>query len=161
MFRTIFTTAICCIAIFATMVLGSCTKHKADNQPINITDRIDYQGIHNCHDEENPYDSQIRAKLEGEWLWVKKACYSSGETTLANRQVILKFTDASVYRITESSRTVAEGTWTLEKTPGGMWQLKAEQPSEYIFGYLLICGDQLLFNGSVLDGCDYLYKRAY
>lgn len=151
-----YTLMMCCLLL----ALGSCVSNKADQQAEpQTTKKIEVDRIWQCHDEQNPQPSQINAGLEGTWVWQSSACYWDGhETKSANKQVVITFNDGGLYKVFEDSKIESEGEWNLSKIDGG-WTLHTSKPSTYLHGYVLLCGDEVIFYSSYIDGCDYYFTR--
>lgn len=160
--KAVFTlTALVTLCCFALVTYTSCTRDKADSSTITNTPKmIEYQRIMQCHADNNPLPTQITAAMEGSWLWIFRECPFYGENSYADKQVVIKFTDAGVYTVTENTVIVAQGIYTLTKKNGtGEWQIEVQQPSEYLYGHIYICGNELLFEDSYRDGCNNLFEK--
>lgn len=145
-----------------TLLAASCGKHETPLPTPEPVEPITTQDIQNCHYESNPQQSQITDQLVGEWLWMKRDCPftpDGSNPTNATKQVIVKFTDAGGYTVTESTKVIAQGTWSLSSLSNTEWVLELTNPSEYTYGVVYICENQLLLMDSYRDGCDHLYER--
>lgn len=159
-YGTIFSAAGLCLVIFATMLMFACNRKKADALAVpQQVAPIDVQRITDCHKKNNTYPSQIVANMEGTWVLQSSACGLLG-TQSADKQVVVTFNDGGLYKIFESSRLIEEGTWTLSRSEGDMWEISTGKSSPYLHGQVLLCSGELVFYSSYLDGCDnYFVKR--
>lgn len=153
-------TAMACLAVFIIVAATSCRKEKADQVPAQHTGGFNIQEIKDCHSKNNQYPSQIISKLEGTWAWLSYTCYWSADSTFtANKHVVATFSDAGVYRVYENSKIESEGTWKLSQVDNNIWSIITEKPSEYLNGYIWLCNNEVIFQNSFLDGCDYYFVR--
>ena len=141
--------------------LHSCVKEKADKNNLPaIVQYIDINRIRNCHLEGNRYPSQINANIEGTWVWVSNACYWTGkETYSADKHVVVTFNDGSLYKIFEDGRLIAEGTWTLSQSGDDSWSFITSGTTTYLHGNVWLCNNEIVFNSSYIDGCDYYFVK--
>ena len=140
--------ALLLITIFAITFL-SCKK-----------DTIDLNAFWQCNNSQNLDSAAISNKLLGEWKWTKQACYSTGKTTKADKDLRVIFGANSTFTVTDNSNIVTQGTWKLKIVDNNKWGLDLSTRSEYLYGRILFCDDQVLFNDSYIDGCDNLFVSS-
>lgn len=140
------------------LLSASCVQEKADSiMPVD-TEAPDFQGIQECHQKDNPYPSQISARIEGTWVWEISSCPMVGQTQTADKHVVVTFNDGGLYKVYENSQLTSEGEWSLNAQDGN-WTISTTQSSTYLNGFVYLCGNELLFMNSYLDGCDYYFTR--
>jgi len=137
-----------CLVIFAGIT--SCKK-----------DTLDISSYWQCNKSQNLDSAAISGKLIGTWTWSKQFCGLGGATESANKNITVTFSNNHTFTVNENSNILTQGTWKL--IPGGnvdSWQLDMSSPSEYLYGMILFCDNQVLFNNSYIDGCDNLFNGA-
>ena len=138
--------ALICLTIVAGLI--SCKKEK-----------LDINSFWFCHQSLNLDSAQVTSRLAGSWIWAKQSCFWTGVTISADKNVKLTFKTDQTFSVTEESNMLTQGTWKLKQVDGSSWGLDISSPSEYLFGRILFCGNQVLFNDSYIDGCDNLFKK--
>lgn len=139
---------------------AACKKEKADKQqtPSAAAD-FDVNTIAQCHKTSNPYPSQIMSGLEGTWVWQSNKCFWTGDTTyVADRQVVITFSDGALYKIFENGVLTSEGSFYLAKS-GENWQVITSKSNAFMHGDVLLCKNELVFYSSFIDGCDFYFVR--
>ncbi|MCX8020692.1 MAG: hypothetical protein N2747_09390 [Chitinophagaceae bacterium] len=129
----------------------SCEKDKGAS--------IDMKGLWNCNASQNFDSTKLAAKLVGSWKWTTVSCYWSGTTQKANKDVIVTFTSAGTFTVTENGTVTTRGNWKLKIVDRGILGLDLDNPSTFLYGRILLCDNEVLFNHSYIDGCDNLFKR--
>jgi hypothetical protein len=128
--------------------LVSCKK---DTSPVSK--------IWECNTVQSLDSIAISNKLVGSWLWTKQSCYWEGTVKSADRNIKATFNNDFTFSVNENSVVLTQGTWRLVQIFGNHWELDVSLPSIYLYGYILFCNDQVLFNHSYIDGCDNLFSR--
>lgn len=136
-----------CLTIF--VGLTSCKK-----------DRLDINSFWQCNLSQKLDTTAISSKLTGSWTWSKQSCSDEGETKSADRNIKVTFNINHTFSVTENSNSLTQGTWKLTQVDGTSWGLDISSPSKYLYGRILFCVNQVLFNASYRDGCDNLFNRA-
>ena len=122
-------------------------------------EKIDYEGLWDCHESQN-YDSmKLASKLVGSWKWTTQYCYWDGMTIKADKDVKVTFTSAGTFSVIENSVVVAEGNWKPELVVNTSFYLDLDPFTEYLYGSIVLCDNEVLFYSSAVDGCDYLFVR--
>ncbi len=134
-----------CLTIFAGII--SCKK-----------DRLDINSFWQCNQSQNLDTTAISSKLIGSWGWAKQSCETGAKP--ANRNIKVTFKSDRTFAVNESSNNLTQGTWKLVQVDGSSWQLDLSTPSEFLYGRILFCNNQVLFNNSYRDGCDNLFNRS-
>ena len=99
-------------------------------------------------------------KLSGSWIWKTYACGDNGKIHPADKTVKLTFSTNGTFTVNENTSMVTQGTWKIKPEDGTLYGLDLSQSSTYLFGRMLFCGNELLFNDSYVDGCDYLFTKS-
>jgi len=111
-----------------------------------------------CHKSQNLDSVAISSKLVGSWKWMVQYCLWERKTTHANKKITVVFRSDSSFSVLENQAVLTQGTWIL-KPEDGDWSVDLSSPSEYLYGKILFCGNEVLFNKSYVDGCDNLFER--
>lgn len=122
-------------------------------------DTIDVNSFWQCNQGQNTDTAVIANKLTGSWYWTKQACASTGATRVADKKIRLTFKVDHTFTITESNSLLTMGTWKIVQVDGSSRGLDLSSPSEYLYGRILFCDNQVLFNDSYRDGCDNLFTK--
>lgn len=101
----------------------------------------------------------METKLVGSWILTKQSCFWSGKTDLAGRSVKSTFNSDYTFSVIEDSTTLSQGTWKLSLVEDNAWELDLTDPSEFLYGYILFCDDQVLFYASYRDGCNNFFNK--
>jgi hypothetical protein len=126
---------------------------------ISCTKEIDMDAYWQCHHSQNPDSASITAKLPGSWNWKKQNCFWGNKARKADKNVTVTFYANADYTVTENSAILAMGTWRLKKVDVNLWEFDLSTPSEYLYGRILLCGNEVLLNQSYIDGCDNLFVK--
>ncbi len=137
------------IILTLTLILNSCKK-----ETINLND------FWQCNKSQNLDTTAIASKLTGSWTWKKQSCFWSGKTIRADKAVKVTFNSNRTFSLSENSIIVTQGIWKLKIVDSNMYGLDLTQPSEYLYGRILFCSDEVLFNDSYIDGCDNLFGKT-
>ena len=121
---------------------------------------LDIESYWNCNKNQQLDSATISSKMVGSWKWTKQSCFES-KTIKADKNVIASFNANGTFTVSENATVITQGSWTLEKIDTDLWELDCSPTSSYLFGRILFCGEEVLFNDSGLDGCDNLFKRIY
>ena len=137
---------------FSLTILTAFTACKKD-------EKLDVSSFSNCSAAQNLDSASISAKLIGSWVWSKRACFWTGTTQSANKNIKVTFGIDHTFSVNENAATLTQGTWKLIQEPNVAWHLSVSSPSEYLEGRILFCEKQLLLNDSYRDGCDNLFNK--
>lgn len=139
--------ALLCLTIFAGMT--SCKK-----------DKLDISSIWQCNKSQNLDTTAISNKIIGSWTWIKQSCFWTGKTKPADRNIKVTFKNNHTFFAIESSNLLTQGTWKLMEVDGTSSELDLSTPNELLYGRILFCDNQVLFNDSYRDGCDNLFNKS-
>ena len=128
--------------------LAACKKDK----------KLDVDSYWRCNEAQNLDSTAISAKLIGSWIWNKRACFEAA-TESANKNIQVTFRADGTFSVNENATSLTQGTWKLEQANHKTWQLNLSSRSDYLYGRILFCDNQVLFNQSYLDGCDNLFNK--
>ena len=121
---------------------------------------IDILSFAQCHDSQHLDSITISNRLTGSWKWSKQSCFWSDKTVKANKTVQVTFNSNTSFTISENSNVISQGTWKLKIVDSNSWGLDLSLASEYLYGRIFLCNNQVLFNNSYIDGCDNLFNRS-
>ncbi len=138
--------ALLCLIIISG--LSSCKKEK-----------VDVNSYWHCNQSQTLDSIAISSKLIGSWTWAKQSCFWTEKTKSADKNVQVVFKSDHTFSVSEGSNTLTQGTWNLEQVDGTSWGLDMSSSSDYLYGRILFCNNQVLFNHSYIDGCDNLFNR--
>ena len=138
--------ALICLTFFAGLI--SCKK-----------ENLDINAYWQCNKSQNLDTTAISNKLIGSWRWVKHSCFSKGNTTQADQNVKVTFRGDHSFSVNDHSNTLTQGIWNLIQVDGNSWGLHMSSASEILYGRILFCGNEVLFNDSYIDGCDNLFNQ--
>ncbi len=136
--------ALLCLTIFAG--LTSCKK-----------DKLNINSFWQCNQSQNLDTIAISTKLIGSWTWSKQSCF---KTKSADRNIKVTFKSDRTFSVNENSNVFTQGTWKLMQVDGTSSGLDLSAPSEFLYGRILFCDNQVLFNDSYRDGCDNLFNKS-
>jgi hypothetical protein len=136
------------IILILTLILNSCKK-----ETINLNE------FWQCNKSQNLDTIAIANKLTGSWTWRKQSCSSSGKTILADKIVKVTFNSNRTFSLSENAIIVTQGNWKLKIVDSNIYGLDLTPQSEYLYGRILFCNDEVLFNDSYIDGCDNLFCK--
>ena len=139
--------------IFLFLLSQSCKKGDENSSEINM------QALYKCNDSQNFDSSNLAAKLIGTWKLKKISCFWSGATSNPDKNVIVTFTNTGTFTVSENSIINTQGNWRLKIVDSGIHGLDLDTPSIYLYGRILLCENQVVFNDSYIDGCDNLFER--
>ena len=139
-----------CIFLFLNL---SCNK---DSNP-EIT--IDHQKLYDCYESQHFDSTTLSSQLIGIWKWSAQSCAWNGKTVGADKSVKVNFDANGTFSVLENLKVVTKGAWKLRIVNGEILGLDIDQSSTYLYGRSLLCNNELLFNNSIVDGCDNLFIR--
>jgi hypothetical protein len=119
--------------------------------------KIDIQKFWKCSASQNFDSTKLADELIGSWRWAQFATEAFSKN--ADKIVNVTFTRVGKFSISENSKVITTGDWSLIAGDSNTFELNLSTPGEYLYGRILLCGDQLVFNNSYLDGSDELFNR--
>jgi hypothetical protein len=123
-------------------------------------DSLDIASFWQCASSQNLDSTAISNKIAGSWKWTKQYCFSAGKTMRADKDIKVTFNTNGTFTVLENSTIITQGNWTLKVVDSNLWELDVTAPSTYLYGRILICNNQVLFNDSYRDGCDNLFEKV-
>ncbi len=123
-------------------------------------DTLDISLFQQCHNSQSLDSTAISNNLAGSWIWTKQSCFWTGKTTTADKNIKVIFNSNATFSVLENSSILTQGNWGLKIIDSNMWGLDLTSPSEYLYGRILFCNNQILFNDSYRDGCDNLFTKS-
>ena len=140
------------LALFCLTILAGLISCKKEN--------IDLNSFWECNKSQNLDTTAISVKLVGSWTWAKQSCFWEGKTKSADRNIKVTFNNNHTFSINENSNTLTQGTWKIVQVDGNSWEFDLSSPGEYLYGRILFCNNQVLFNDSYRDGCDNVFNKG-
>jgi hypothetical protein len=128
--------------------------------PVCQKEKFDVGSYWNCHQAQNLDSAAVSAKITGTWMWRKQICHRTGKTVTAKRNIRAAFFPDHTFQVMEQTTLLVQGIWNIIPTDGSSFALDLSQESEFLYGRLLFCGNQVLFNDSYRDGCDNLFVKT-
>lgn len=98
-------------------------------------------------------------KLIGLWKWTRRECMDNNASSPADKNVRIEFKTDSTFKVIQDTSTITTGTWALSLAESQVFQLQLSEQSVYLYGRILFCEDEVLFNDSFRDGCDHLFIK--
>jgi hypothetical protein len=126
----------------------SCTKDS------NI--KTDIQRLWDCNASQHYDSTKLAGKLIGSWQWSEMS--SEGVSKPKDKNVTVTFTSGK-FSVAENFTVVTRGNWQLKKVDNDILGLSMDTPSVFLYGRILICDDEVLFNDSYIDGADNFFSR--
>jgi len=110
-----------------------------------------------CNARQNLDSAKLTNELIGTWIWTYH--YDEiGGTIIANKDVKVTFSTGT-FKVFENSVIITQGSWSIRNATSIELYLEMSNPSDYLGGRILLCGNQVMFNGSYVDGPDNLFTR--
>jgi len=125
-------------------VFQSCTK--------DTSVKNDIQGLWDCNASQNFDSTKLADKLIGSWQWTKSS--SELVTKKADKKVVVTFTSDRKFTVVENSAIITQGNWRLKIVDSGILGLSLDTTSQFLYGRILLCESQVVFNDSYRDGTD-------
>lgn len=143
------------LLIFAAMFLFSCTEIKIEKISIR------HSRIEKCHKENAFSENRIQSSLEGDWSW--DYGYNPWAPELANGSdfegYVLRFNKERTLQLFDNNGNEEYFTNYRIEYIRDYYELKVDESSQFIWGRLLICDNELLFWDSHIDGSDNFYCK--
>jgi hypothetical protein len=141
------------LILFCVMVLTGLVACKKD--------KLDIGSFWYCNKSQNLDTTNISSKLIGIWVWSKQICGDgAGRLKTADENTKVRFGTNHTFSVNENAILLTQGTWKLVQVDGNSWGLELSSASEYLYGRILFCDNQVLFNNSDGDGCDNLFIKS-
>ena len=137
--------------LMLTFIAHSCSKKKEV--------QTDMKQIWDCNASQNFDSTKLAGKLIGSWKLTRSWSESAG-TINASNNIKVTFDNSGAFAILEDSSLLSNGTWKLKIKDSNLYGLELDQPSMYLYGRILLCDNQVMFNQSYIDGIDYLFTRT-
>jgi hypothetical protein len=121
---------------------------------------IDPGALLECHQSQQLDSAAISTKLVGTWSFSSGFCYKK---KLTNPLTIGKanFSDNGRFTVADFNGSVRQGTWNLKSLGSNMWGLEMTPQSEYLYGRIVFCKNQVLFDNTDVngEGCYHLFSK--
>jgi hypothetical protein len=123
-------------------------------------DKLDINSFWQCNQLQNLDTAAISSKLIGSWNWYKQICGDGADKLrTADKNIKVTFRTDHSFSVNENAVLLTQGTWKVVQLDGNSWGLDLSSRSEYLYGRILFCHNQVLFNNSYIDGCDNLFNK--
>ncbi len=141
-----------CLFAFAACQREQAVVNGKNNLPCGTVENLDSSTIHN--------------RLLGEWV-LKRQSSPTGQVTIPVDTILVQFRSPSGYTLTRNGELISEGTWSLvsegnsviDDQSVALWRLSQVSATEFLGGYVFVCGTELSLVASFYDGMDQLYER--
>ena len=118
------------------------------------------ESIWECDSAQFLDSTAISNKITGSWLWTKQLCGDgAGKILSANKNVNVTFNLNRTFTLVENTTIIIQGSWNLKMVDNNLWGLDLNSSNEYLYGRILFCNNQIMFNSSYLDGCDNVFAK--
>lgn len=112
-----------------------------------------------CYEDDNWSVLAIRDALEGEWALDYVDCFNGSINSRESEGITIRFNDDSRVIVRDNGNEIEQASWQVFNVFGDYYELETEPFLDYTFGIILICNNQLVFNGSFIDACDQYYSK--
>lgn len=145
---------LCCMILLA---MSACTREKSEvNDKSNLP----------CGTMESLDSVTVHSRLIGTWQ-LKRQSALTGQVIYPTDSILVQFSSPDTYKVTKNGAQVAAGNWglvldgqsTLNEQPVNMWRIGTSMYTEYLGGYVFVCGTELALIASFYDGIDQLYEK--
>lgn len=150
------------IFLIAVSLLTACRKEgeTGSTSQINVPK---FEGCYNSHLHDS---TTVANELIGTWDWQEQGCMNNSSAASPSNVVKATFNSSGFFAVTENSNVVALGSWKIKMFGNNFFgvdstafEFEISQPSEYLYGIILLCDNQLLLCGSYADGCNTLFTK--
>lgn len=142
------------ISIFIILaLLVSCTK--VENKP------FDPASMWDCYYEKEWDSKLIEKTLIGEWDWQYISCYwdFEGGNDDEYEGLSIEFKSNNTLSIIEDGQVMQTANWKIVSSDVDLFEIEADPYISQIYGIILFCEDRVVFNNSIVDGCDNLFQK--
>jgi len=138
-------------AFLIILSLNYCIKND-EIAPYNEADLFD------CYQQQSWDSTRIVKSLLGQWRWDSIKCPVIVTKSKGEVDYRLNFVSDSKLEIYQSDILTKTVNWFINGHDG-IYNIHTEPSVDKVFGAVFICGDQMVFYNSWLDGCDYYYTK--
>lgn len=137
----------CCLP--SARVLFSCEKPET----------IDPGALLECHQSQQLDSAAITTKLVGTWFFSWGFCYKKNLTN--QLPIKANFYANGDFNVSDYSGILTQGTWKLKSLGNNMWGLDMTPQSEYLYGRIVFCKNEVLFDSTYVngEGCYNLFNK--
>jgi subtilisin-like proprotein convertase family protein len=86
-------------------------------------------------------------------------CNSGGSALAPPINVKVNFATNSSFTVTDHYGTLTQGNWKLKIVDTNLWGLDLTSQSDFLYGRILFCENNVMFNNSYIDGCDNVFYK--
>jgi hypothetical protein len=128
-------------------------KKTDDSEGFNI------EYFSDCNASQNFDSTKLAEELVGSWKWTQFYSELGGKVN-ADKEVVISFTSAGIFTVTEEGIIVTQGCWALKTNEYRQtYELDIDASSKYLNGNIFLCNNQLMFYSSYIDAGDFLFER--
>ena len=110
-----------------------------------------------CHEEKQWTLDEIRAEIQGKWLWTHRFCVLTGDFPVTP-QATFEFNDTSII-IRENDLFTIDVRWFISQDEFGSYMISTQPSTSQITGYLYLCDDRMICSLNPVDACDQYFTR--
>ena len=151
------------ILLFLVIVLSenACKKAETTDTPQQQKRPISIDSMLRCHNFVNADSSSIRNALITKWQWKFISCYWKPENANSEdfKTLTIEFKQNDSLEVRINNVTTQKSSWYLKRLADGFYKLISSSFIPQLSGKVLVCGDQLLFYDTYVDGCDNYFKK--
>jgi len=121
----------------------------------------DLRSFLECHQSQQLDSAAISNKLVGTWSLSISVCYKFPMVNPPRFNVKVNFNVNGSFIVSDHSGIVTQGNWKLKNLDPKMWGFDLTSPSEYLYGRILFCKNQVLFDSTYVngEGCDNVFYK--
>lgn len=97
--------------------------------------------------------------LQGNWKLFFIDCFDAEIIDVNNKLVYVTFYKNKTYSLNDNGQII-NGKWHFNNEDAGVLGINTVEYTPYFDGRILLCSDEVEFNNSYLDGCDYYFRRT-
>lgn len=152
------------ITLLAT-ILSFAISCRKENENIS-TSQINVPKFLDCYNSNLHDSTTVTNKLIGTWVWQEQSCFNNSSAASSSKVVKATFDSSGLFTVIENSNVITLGHWNINRIDNSGWGVDSnlfvlviDKPSVYLNGLILLCGNQVLFSDSYVDGCNILFKK--
>ena len=129
------------------LITFSCKKAKKDT-------------LWECDNVQFLDSATISNKIIDSWVWTKQLCGDGNAGVItATKNIKITFNANATFIVYQNSAILTQGNWSLILVDINAWGFNLTSLSEYLYGRILFCNNQVMFNDSYIDGCDNVFSK--
>ncbi len=125
----------------------------------NKKNTVDLDSFFDCNASQHLDSAAISNKLAGSWFFSMRFCGSGGSALGIPINVKANFDANSSFTLTDHYGILTQGNWKLKIVDTNLWGLDLTSQSDFLYGRILFCENNVMFNNSYRDGCDNVFYK--